>query len=190
MLDMKRRQFVSLLGGAAVALPHAARAQQTNRRVAVLMGGHETDPLGQARLNAFLQGFQLLGWTEGHNLQTVVRWSGDSMERTREIATEFMAFKPDVILAHGSPVVAVLKEVTSTIPIVFVTVNEPVVQGFIASMARPGGNITGFTLVEFSVVGKLVEVFKAMVPTLSRVGLMFNPGDLFFLRHLFGQVPC
>src|SRR5262245_53747654 len=106
--------------------------------------------------------------------------SQDNTERTREIAAEFVALKPDVILAHGTPAVAALKPATTTIPIVFVTVNEPVVQGFIATMARPGGNITGFTLVEFSVVGKLVEVFKTMVPTLARAGLMFNPGTYSF----------
>ena len=99
-----------------------------------------------------------------------------------------MALKPDVILAHGTPAVAALKPATSTIPIVFVTVNEPVVQSFIATMARPGGNITGFTLVEFSVVGKLVEVFKTMVPTLTRVGVDVQSKYLFFLRYLSGQV--
>jgi putative ABC transport system substrate-binding protein len=177
---MQRREFITFLGGATVAWPLAARAQQTVRRVAVLMGGHETDPLGLARLNAFLQGFRQLGWTDEHKVRIDIRWSRDNLERTREIAAEFVAFKPDVILAHGTPAVTALKRATSSIPIVFVTVNEPVVQGFIVSMARPGGNITGFTLVEFSVVGKLVEVFKTMVPTLAHVGLMFNPGTYSF----------
>lgn len=177
---MRRREFFILVGGAAITLPFSALAQQTIRRVAVLMGGHETDPLGQARLKAFLQSFRQLGWTDGQNVRFDIHWSQDNTERTREIAAGFAALRPDVILAHGTPAVAALKPATSTIPIVFVTVNEPVVQGFITTMARPGGNITGFTLVEFSVVGKLVEVFKIMVPTLTHVGLMFNPSTYSF----------
>jgi ABC-type uncharacterized transport system substrate-binding protein len=175
-----RREFIRLLGGGAVAWPLATRAQQIIRHVAVLMGVRETDQLGQARLNAFLQSFQHLGWTNGRNVRIDIRWSDGSLDQTREIAAEFVALRPDVILANGTPAVATLKRATSSIPVVFVTVNEPVLQGFIASMARPGGNITGFTMVEFSVVGKSVETLKTMVPTLTRVGLMFNPGTYSF----------
>ena len=167
--------FITLFGGAAAAWPLAGHAQQTMQHVAVIMITGETDPLGQGRLNAFLQSFQRLGWTEGRNVKIDIRWTGGSPERTREIVAEFVALKPDVILANGTPAVAALKRATSSIPVVFVTVNEPVAQGFIASMARPGGNITGFTLVEFSAVGKSVEMLKAMAPALTRVGLMFNP---------------
>jgi len=174
MLDKGRRQFITLLGGAA-AWPIAALAQQTIRHVAVIMITGESDPLGQGRLNAFLQDFQRLGWTEGRNVKIDIRWTGGSADRMREIVAEFVALKPDVILANGTPAVAALKRATSSIPVVFVTVNEPVAQGFIASMARPGGNITGFTLVEFSVVGKSVDMLKAMATALTRVGLMFNP---------------
>ena len=137
---MRRREFITLLGGAAVVWPLAARSQQAMRRVAVLMGVGETDSLGQVRLNAFRQGLQQLGWADGRNVRFDIRWSGGTPERSREIAAEFVALKPDVILANGTPAVAALKQATSSIPIVFVTVNEPVVQGFIASMARPGGN--------------------------------------------------
>jgi putative tryptophan/tyrosine transport system substrate-binding protein len=171
---VKRREFIVLLGG-TVSWAFAVRAQQTVRRVAVLMVHHEADQLGQSRLKAFVQAFDKLGWAEGHNAQIIVRWAGGSAERMREIAAEFVALKPDLILASGTPAVAALKRTTASIPIVFVGINEPVVQGFIASMARPGGNITGFTQVDFSVVGKSVEMLTAMAPALTRVSLMYNP---------------
>jgi putative ABC transport system substrate-binding protein len=135
----------------------------------------ETDTLGQGRLKAFLQAFEKAGWTEGRNVRIDVRYGGDGPERMREMVAELVSLRPDVFLANGTPAVAALRPATSSIPIVFTTVNEPVAQGFIASMARPGGNITGFSLVEFSVVSKMVEIFREMVPTLTRVGLMFNP---------------
>jgi putative ABC transport system substrate-binding protein len=171
---MRRREFITLLGGAA-AWPLAARAQQSMRRVAVIMVTPETDPVGQGRLKAFLQGFEKRGWIDGRNARFDIRWAGGSAERMREIVAEIVALKPDVIVANGTPTVAALKRATSTIPVVFVGINEPVVQGFIASMARPGGNITGFTQVDFSVVGKSVEMLKAIAPALTRVGLMYNP---------------
>jgi putative tryptophan/tyrosine transport system substrate-binding protein len=174
---MRRREFITLLGGAtaAGAWPPVARAQQPMRRVAVIMVTPETDPVGQGRLKAFLRGFEKLGWTDGRNARFEIRWAGGSAERMREIVAEIVALKPDVIVANGTPTVAALKRATSTIPVVFVGINEPVVQGFIASMARPGGNITGFTQVDFSVVGKSVEMLKAIAPALTRVGLMYNP---------------
>ena len=171
---MRRREFITLLGGAA-AWPLAARAQQSMRRVAVIMVTPETDPVGQGRLKAFLQGFEKRGWIDGRNARFDIRWAGGSAVRMREIVAEIVALKPDVIVANGTPTVAALKRATSTIPVVFVGINEPVVQGFIASMARPGGNITGFTQVDFSVVGKSVEMLKAIAPALTRVGLMYNP---------------
>jgi putative ABC transport system substrate-binding protein len=171
---MRRREFISLLGG-ATAWPLAVRAQQSMRRVAVIMVTPETDPVGQGRLKAFLQGFEKLGWTDGRNARFDIRWASGSAERMREIVAEIVTLKPDVIVANGTPTVAALKRATSTIPVVFVGINEPVVQGFIASMARPGGNITGFTQVDFSVVGKSVEMLKAIAPALTRVGLMYNP---------------
>jgi putative ABC transport system substrate-binding protein len=172
--QLNRRAFIDFFGWAMV-LPLAAHAQQTMRGVAVIMVTRETDALGQGRLKAFLQALEKFGWIDGRNVRINIRWAGESRDRMREIVAEIMALKPDVILANGTPAVAALRRASVSIPIVFTTVNEPVVQGFIASMGRPGGNITGFSLVEFSVVGKTVETFKAMVPTLARVGLMFNP---------------
>jgi putative ABC transport system substrate-binding protein len=131
--------------------------------------------VGQGRLKAFLQGFEKRGWIDGRNARFDIRWAGGSAVRMREIVAEIVALKPDVIVANGTPTVAALKRATSTIPVVFVGINEPVVQGFIASMARPGGNTTGFTQVDFSVVGKSVEMLKAIAPALTRVGLMYNP---------------
>jgi putative ABC transport system substrate-binding protein len=171
---MRRREFITFVGGAA-AWSLAAHAEQSMRRVAVIMVNPETDPLGQARLKAFLQGFEKLGWTDGRNVRLDIRWANGSAARMHEIVTEIVAQNPDLIVANGTPTVAALKRATSTIPVVFVGVNEPVVQGFIASMAHPGGNITGFTQVDFSIVGKSVEMLKAIAPALARVGLMYNP---------------
>ena len=171
---MRRRDFTTLLGG-ALCWPVAARTQQAMRRVAVIMVQREGDGLGQDRLNAFLRGFEKLGWRAGHNVQIDVRWAGGSAERMRDIAADFVAAKPDVIVVSGTPAVAALQRATSSIPIVFVGVNEPVAQGYIASMAHPGGNMTGFTQGDFSIVGKSVDMLKAMAPPLKRVGLMYNP---------------
>jgi putative ABC transport system substrate-binding protein len=172
---MRRRELITLLGGVAAGWPLGLHAQPSMRRVSVIMVTAETDPLGQGRLKAFLQGFEKLGWANGRNVRIDIRWAGGSASRMSEIVTEFVALKPDVIVANGTPTVAALKRATKTIPVVFVGVNEPVVQGFIASMARPGGNITGFTQVDFSIVGKSIEMLKAIAPTLTRVGLMYNP---------------
>ena len=139
---MKRREFITLLGGAAAGWPFAARAQQSMRRVAVIMVTPETDPVGQRRLTAFVQGFEKLGWTEGRNAQFDIRWAGGSAERMGEIVAEIVGLKPDVIVANGTPTVAALKRATSTIPVVLVGINEPVVQGFIASLCRVAGCAT------------------------------------------------
>src|SRR4051794_16528156 len=125
---MRRRQFITLFGGAAAtaALPLRARAQQAMRRVALIIARLEADPLGQDQLNAFLRGFEKLGWTDGRNVRIGVRWAGDSADRMREIVAEFVALTPDVIVVSGSPAVAALKRATSSIPIVFVGISEPV----------------------------------------------------------------
>jgi len=181
---MRRREFIGLLGG-SLAWPLAARAQQTLRRVAVLNVRLETDPLGQSQLKAFRQGFEKLGWIDGRNVKIDVRWAGGSADRMREIVSEFVASKPDVIVASGTPAVAALKRATSTIPVVFVGIAEPVAQGFVTNMAHPGGNITGFSLVDFSIVGKSVDMLKAIAPALTRVGLMYNPETYgFYDRYL------
>jgi putative ABC transport system substrate-binding protein len=171
---MKRRQFLGLVGAVA-AWPVAAHAQLSVRRVAVILARRENDPLGLGYLSALQQGLGELGWREGRNLQIEIRWAGGDADLMRQIATEFVRLNPDVVVASGSPAVAALKHSGSSIPVVFVGINEPVVQGFIASMARPGGNITGFTQVDFSIVGKSVEMLKAIAPELRRVGLMYNP---------------
>src|SRR6202022_527201 len=172
-LAMKRREFVTLVGG-AVAWPLAAGAQPV-RRVAVVIASRESDPEGQARLKAFLEGFQQLGWIDGRNVRIETRWTNGSRERTGEIASEFAALAPDVIVVNSALAMAAVKRATSSIPVVFMMVNDPVVQGFITSMARPGGNITGFSNIDFSLLGKWMEMLKTVAPTLTRVGLMFNP---------------
>jgi ABC-type uncharacterized transport system substrate-binding protein len=170
---VKRREFITLLGGAA-AWPLAAHAQQPMRRIAVLLGGHDTDAENQARLQALLRALQQLGWTDGRNLRIDIRWAGGSAPRTQEIVAEFVALVPDVAVVSGSVATAAIKRATASIPVVFALVNEPDTQGFVASLGRPGGNITGFTNMDFSVIGKSVELLKTMVPTLTQIGLLFN----------------
>ena len=172
---MKRRDFIKVVAGSVAGPALAAHAQQSQRRVAVIMVQHETDKLGQDRLNAFLRGFEKLGWRAGQNVRIEVKWAGGDAARMRELAAEFVAQSPDVIVVSGTPAVAALKRATSSIPIVFVGVNEPVAQGFIASMAHPGGNLTGSTQGDFSIIGKSVDLLKAMAPAMTRVGLMYNP---------------
>jgi ABC-type uncharacterized transport system substrate-binding protein len=174
---MRRRDFITLLGGAVVWWPLAARAQQTVRRVAVLVPSRETDAQYQDRVRTLTQAMQQLGWSDGSNVRIDVRWAGDSSERLREIAADLASLAPDVIVASGSVATAAIKRATASIPVVFGMVNEPVTQGFVASLARPGGNITGFTNIDFTVVGKLVELLKTTAPALSRIGLMYNSDD-------------
>jgi putative ABC transport system substrate-binding protein len=173
---VNRRSLITLLGGAA-AWPLAARAQQPERmrRIGVLMSISKDDPLAQARVAAFQQALGELGWTEGRNLTITWRWTGGNIVRVREYAAELVRLAPEVILANGTPNVAALQGATTTIPIVFAVVNDPVAQGFIASMAHPGGNITGFSFLEYSLVGKSLEMLKQVAPDIVRVSLMFNP---------------
>ena len=168
-----RREFITLLGGAAT-WPLAAYAQQPMRRIAVLLAGQETDSENQARLQALLRALQHLGWTDGRNLRVDIRWAGGSAPRTEEIVAEFVALVPDVAVVSGSVATAAIKRATASIPVVFALVNEPDTQGFVASLGRPGGNITGFTNIDFSVIGKSVELLKTMVPALTQIGLLFN----------------
>jgi ABC-type uncharacterized transport system substrate-binding protein len=173
---VRRRDFIKAIAGSAAALPGSAYTQEpTRRRIAIQMSTSDSSPEGQAWLKAFLQTFERFGWVDGRNVRIDVRWAAGSPDRMREIAAEFVAIKPDVIVANGTPGVAAMKRATSSIPVVFVLVNEPVEQGFIANMARPGGNITGFTMVDFSLIGKLVELLKTIAPKIVRVGLIFNP---------------
>jgi len=173
---MRRRQFISGLGSAA-AWPLAARAQQPDRmqRVGVLMGVALDDPEGQARAEAFRKGLEGLGWIEGRNIQIDYRWSAGEADRTRALSAELVRLAPNVILATASPLLVALKQETRTIPIVFLQVSDPVGQGFVESLSNPGGNVTGFTNFEFSMMGKWLELLKGIAPHVRRVALMFNP---------------
>jgi putative tryptophan/tyrosine transport system substrate-binding protein len=173
---MKRRDFILVLASAA-SWPLAARAQQPGRvrRIGVLMSTNENDPVAQTRVAAFREGLARFGWREGGNLAIEWRWSGGDIARTRQQAAELVQLAPDVLLANGTPATAALKQATTTIPIVFAVVNDPVAQGFIASMAHPGGNITGFSFLEYSMVGKSLEMLKQISPQSTRVAVMFNP---------------
>jgi len=171
---MQRREFLTLLGSAAVTWPRAAHAQQADRmrRVGVIESRAADDPEGRARLAVFVQGLQELGWTEGRNLRIDYRWAAADAERHRTYAAELVALAPDVIVASASASVTALQQTTRTVPIVFVNVIDPVGAGFVASLARPGGNGTGFTLFEYSLSGKWLELFKEIAPNLTRVAIL------------------
>jgi putative tryptophan/tyrosine transport system substrate-binding protein len=166
---MKRREFITLLGCGAATWPIVARAQQSDRmrQIAVLMNNAEDDPEGQARAAAFRQGLQALGWTEGKNLRIIGRIRGD--------LTELAGRPPDIIVANGRAILSEAVQVIRSIPIVFVLVTDPVGQGFISSLARPGGNVTGFTFFEYAMFGKSLELLKKVAPAVTRVGFIFNP---------------
>ena len=172
---MKRRAFIAALGGAA-AWPRAARAQHPERmrRVGVLQAGNESDPVSQLRRAAIADGLRKFGWTEGTNLLIHYRWVGDDAARVRLYATELTGMRPDVIWTSGSLQLLLLKRATRTIPIVFTQVYDPVGSGFVTNLNRPGGNITGFTLGEFSMGGKTLEVLKEVAPQVSRVAVLLN----------------
>ena len=173
---MKRRDFFTLLGGAA-AWPLAARAQQRGRmrRIGVLMNLASDDAEGQARLAAFHQGLQQLGWTVGGNMQIDYRFGEGDAERYRRSASELVALAPDVLVTTGAPAVEALQRTTRTVPIVFVTVTDPVGGGLVASLARPGGNTTGFTLSEYGVSGKWLELLKQIAPNVTRAAVLRDP---------------
>ena len=169
---MRRREVIVLLGGAAAAWPLAARAQQAERtrRIAVLM--NVAADLGQPRVIAFQQALQQLGWIDGRNVQVDVRWGENDVDRDRKYAAELLALAPDVILASGTPSVAALQRVTRTLPIVFVQVSDPVGAGFVDTLARPGGNTTGFMNFEYSLSGKWLELLKQIAPGLTRAAVL------------------
>src|SRR5215475_3812920 len=175
MFDIKRREFMILLGGAAAA-PLAARAQQPDRvrRVGVLMGIAD-DPEGQARIAAFRQALQALGWSEGRNVQFIYRWSGGDVAHARQFAKELLDLRSDVILANSTPIAAAVRETTRTTPTIFVQVSDPVTAGVVQSLARPGGNLTGFTNFEPSMASTWLELVKGIAPNITRVAYLFNP---------------
>jgi putative ABC transport system substrate-binding protein len=175
---MRRRDFITLLSGAA-AWPPAARAQQAGermRRIGVLHTPAANDPDGQARNAAFLLGLQQFGWTDGRNVRIDTRWSAGDADRIRSYVAEFVALVPDVILASGSATVGPLLQATRAVPIVFVNVPDPVGAGYVESMARPGGNATGFILFEYGISGKWLELLKQIAPGVTRAAVIRDAG--------------
>jgi putative ABC transport system substrate-binding protein len=171
-----RREFITLLGGAAAAWPLAARAQQTAmHRVGVLMPGTESDQEEQSRLTVFQQGLAKAGWTNGHDVQIDYRWGALDIDRTRAFAIELVGLRPDVLFAGNSTTLAALQRATRSIPIVFALVADPIGGGFVASLARPGGNVTGFMSVGAPLAGKWVQLLKEITPGMRRAAFLFNP---------------
>jgi putative ABC transport system substrate-binding protein len=176
-VGIRRREFVTLLGGAAAAWPLAARAQPADRvrRVGVLQPLAANDPEALPRVSAFRRRLQELGWTDGHNVRIDYRWAPGDTARMRAQAAELVSLKPDAIVGVSTPVVAALRAETRTIPILFVQVVDPIAAGFVTSLARPGGNLTGITNFEFTMGGKWLETLKEISPQLVRVAVLYNP---------------
>ncbi|HSR76374.1 MAG TPA: ABC transporter substrate-binding protein [Xanthobacteraceae bacterium] len=177
---MKRREFITLLGGSAAAWPLAARAQQPERmrRIGVLFSGFsDTDPEPQARVEAFRRQLQDVGWIEGRNVHIDLRIGAGNAERVRAYAQELVGMRPDVLAANAPPALRALAQETQTIPIVFASVPDPVANGFVDSLARPGGNITGFASLEPAIVGKWLELLKEIAPNVTQVSVIFDHGS-------------
>jgi putative ABC transport system substrate-binding protein len=173
---MRRRKFITLLSGVAVGWALEARAQQQEvRRIGVLMNLAEDDPEASTRISTFVQRLTQLGWTKGRNLQIDYRWAAGESERYGKYAGELVALAPDVVLASGNQSVAALRQATRTLPVVFANVIDPVGSGFVSSLARPGGNVTGFSLAEFGASGKLVELLREIAPRVTRAGVLRDP---------------
>jgi putative tryptophan/tyrosine transport system substrate-binding protein len=183
---IKRRELIKLLGGAAASWPLAARAQQSDRgrRIGVLMSYAETDADAQAWHAAFREGLQKLGWTEGLTTKIDTRWAAPAdAESMRRFAKELVALQPDLILSSTTPTTTALLEQTRTIPIVFAIVADPVGSGFVASLARPGGNITGFIFTEPTMAGKWLALLKEIAPRVARVAMLFNPASATYAEY-------
>jgi ABC-type uncharacterized transport system substrate-binding protein len=174
---MRRREFIALFGGAAVAWPRAACTQQSDRmpRIGVLMLQNEDDPSAKPRIASFIQELEKLDWVNNRNIHIDIRWGAADSKRSRKHATEMVALAPDVIVATASAATAALQEATTTIPIVFVNVTDPVGAGYVASLARPGGNITGFITFEYGMSGKWLELLKEIAPGVTRVAIFRDP---------------
>ena len=172
--NMRRREFISLLGVAVAAWPVAARAQRGERmrRIGVLLPAAADDAAFQPRIRGFLQVLQQLGWSDGHNVRIDTRWAGANADGIRSHAAELAALAPDVILTSGSGAVGALQQATRTVPIVFATVADPVGAGFVDSLSRPGGNITGFAIFEYAIGGKWLELLKEISPRMTRVAVL------------------
>jgi putative ABC transport system substrate-binding protein len=173
---MRRREFITLIGGLAVALPLAARAQRSSvmRRMGVLTALAESDPEAQLRMAALRQGLQSFGWMEGSNIHIDYRWPGGSAERMRTSAADIVGMSPEVIFAGNSTAAFALKQLTSSLPIVFVQVPDPIADGFVASLGRPGGNMTGFATYEYEIAAKWVEVLRELAPRTARIGVIYD----------------
>jgi putative ABC transport system substrate-binding protein len=174
---MQRREFITLIGSAAAAWPRAARGQQTIRRIGMLLPAAADDAEFQARVRAFLEGLQQSGWTIGQNVQIDTRWATTDVVEIRRHAAELAALAPDAILSASSPALAALQQTTRTVPIVFVNVVDPVGSGFVDSLARPGGNTTGFLLFEYSLSGKWLELLKQIAPNVTRAAVFRDTGN-------------
>jgi putative ABC transport system substrate-binding protein len=174
---MRRREFITVLGGTAATWSFAARAQQPDRvrRIGVLMPFSAEDPEGKRELTGFAQQLQGLGWAEDRNLKIDYRWSNGDIEKMQAYAKELVGLQPDVIFCRSTPVTAALVKSTRSIPIVFAVVSDPVGDGFVASVSRPGGNVTGFTNAEASLTGKWLGLLKDTAPSIKRVGFLFDP---------------
>jgi len=184
--NMKRREFITLLGGAAAVCPLAARAQQPAqvRRIGVLMPLAENDPVGQARIAALREGLEKLGWIEGRNIRIDTRWTTTSdVESMQRYAKELVALQPDLIVTQSTPITATLLQETRTIPIVFALVADPIGSGFVASFAKPGGNVTGFVTIEPTMAGKWLELLKEIAPRAARVAFLFNPATATYFEY-------
>ncbi len=184
---MRRREFIRLLGGTLAAQAIPASAQELRVRTVGVLMGFANDAEAKARVEAFEQSLESEGWSVGQNLRIEYRYAEGDSARMQALAKELVEPKPDCVLGQSTPVTAVLMQATRTIPIVFVAVSDPIGSGFVASMARPGGNITGFTVLHASIAGKYLEILKEMVPQLARAAIMYNPnsvpgGGTFFSR--------
>jgi putative ABC transport system substrate-binding protein len=176
---MRRREFIAGIAGSAAGWPLAARAQKPEgmRRIGALFSQVATDPEGQARAAALRQGLAELGWIEGHNILIDYRWAGGSVSRQQPLAAELVGLNPEVVFASATSALVALKQATSTVPIVFAQVTDPVGAGFVQSLARPGGNITGFTQHEFTMGVKWLELLKQIAPQVKRVAIIFDPAN-------------
>ena len=174
---MKRREFITLLGGAAATWPLSTRAQQPERmrRIGVILNAAKTDTLAQSNVTAFVGALRNLGWSEGQNLQVDIRWNDGSAELAQTRAAELVALAPDAILSSSTINLSALQRLSPTAPIVFLGVTDPLAQGFVSNLARPGGNITGFSYFEVQTAGKLLDLLKQIVPGVTRVAVIFNP---------------
>jgi putative tryptophan/tyrosine transport system substrate-binding protein len=193
---MKRREFLGLVGAAAAAASRSARAQHDHvRHVGILMGYAESDPDTQARMKAFREAFEALGWKDGHNVEITYRFGVGENDRILGYAKELVELKPDAIVCETTLTLRAVADQTTTIPIVFVSVTDPLSGGFVADLARPGGNITGFTNFEATMGGKWLELLKRIAPGSTRVGIIFNPdtapgGGGFSLKSLAASAPA